>query len=181
MELFIRTVKGWILAGLGVTVHDSGIVHTHCIVEDFLGDFKQRPVGVESIRRQEFEHNCLLNEGITALLNLLIGAAETAFSNANAYTGVGDSATAAAAAQTGLLASTNKAYHAMDATYPQVSNQTVTFRSTFASGEANFDWNEATIVSAATDAGDNLNRKVQAMGTKTSLVSRVITTAITIA
>jgi hypothetical protein len=36
-----------------------------------------------------FHENLLLNEGITALLNLLIGAAETSFSNANAYLGVG--------------------------------------------------------------------------------------------
>lgn len=176
---FVRTAREWILARLGVTVYDRGIVHTHYIVEDFLGDFKQRPVGVEPIRRQEFDHNCLLNEGITALLNLLIGAAETAFNAANTYIGVGDSSAAAIATQTGLVASSNKAYAAMDGGFPSITNQTVSFRSTFATGVANFDWNEVTVVSAATDAGDNLNRKVQAMGAKTSAVSRVITVAIT--
>lgn len=172
--LFVRTVRGWLLKRLGVTVRDQGhVINTHYTVEDF--DAKTGKL----VKHQEFDHNCLLNEGITALLNLLIGAAETAFSNANTYTGVGTDATAAAAAQTGLLGTT--AFAAMDGGYPTVVNQTVTFRSTFATGDANFAWNEATIVSAATDAGDNLNRKVQAMGTKTNAVQRIITTAITIA
>jgi hypothetical protein len=163
------------------TVTDKGYIHTHYIVEDFLGDYKQRPEGIAPIRVQEFDHNCLLNEGITALLNLLGGIAETAFSNANAYIGVGDSATAAVATQTGLQAASNKLYKAMDATYPSVAAQTVSFRSTFATSEANWDWNEATVASGNSDAADNLNRKVQAMGAKTSAVSRVITIAITIA
>ncbi len=114
-----------------------------------------------------FEGNLLLNEGITALLNLLIGAAETNFSNANARIGVGNSNTAAVATQTGLQGA-SKAFKAMDATYPQVSNQTVTFRSTFTGSEGNFAWEEITVVSAADDTGDNLNRKVQSMGTKVS-------------
>lgn len=133
------------------------------------------------MKRQEFEHNLLLNEGITALLNLLIGAAETAFSNANAYIGVGDSATAAVATQTGLQAATNKLYKAMDTGYPQISNQTVSFRSTFTTSEANWDWNEATVASGNSDSADNLNRKVQAMGVKTSSTARAITVQVTIA
>lgn len=116
----------------------------------------------------EFDGNLLLNEGITALLNLLIGAAETAFSNANSYLGVGDSSTAAAATQTGLQASTNKLYKAMEATYPQIASQTVTFRAVFGSSDANFDWNEFTVASGNSDAADNLNRKVSAQGTKAS-------------
>src|SRR3972149_8858310 len=90
----------------------------------------------------EIEGNLLLNEGITALLNLLTGAAETAFSNANAYIGVGDSSTAAAASQTGLQAATNKLYKAMYTSYPSISSQTTTWRSVFGSSEANFAWNE---------------------------------------
>lgn len=117
---------------------------------------------------QEIDGNLLLNEGITALLNLLTGAAETAFSNANAFIGVGDSATAEAAAQTGLQASTNKLYKAMEAGYPQIAGQTVTFRAVFAGGEANFSWNEFTVASGNSDAADNLNRKVSAQGTKAS-------------
>lgn len=114
------------------------------------------------------EGNLLLNEGITALINLLIGAAETAFSQANAYLGVGDSATAATAAQTGLQAASNKLYKACDASYPQVSGQTVTWRAIFGSAEANFAWNEFTVASGNSDAADNLNRKVSSQGTKAS-------------
>jgi hypothetical protein len=167
------------------TIKDSGRIKTHYIVEDFLGDFKERPVDVEPIRRQEFEHNCLLNEGITELLTLACSTGATKFDATNAYTGVGDDDTAAVATQTGLQAAANAGTHrlwkGMDSTYPIITSQTVTFRSTFGTSEANFNWKEATIVNASTDAGKNLNRKVQAMGTKTSAVSRVITIAITVA
>jgi len=157
-------------------ISERGTLRTHYTIEDF--DAKTG----ELVNRQEFDHNCLLNEGITALLNLLGGIAETAFSNANAYIGVGDSSTAADATQTGLQTAGANHYHrAMDAGYPTVTNQTITFRSTFATGDANFDWNEITVVNAATDAGDNLNRKVQVMGTKTNAVSRVATVELSIA
>lgn len=116
----------------------------------------------------EIEGNVLLNEGITLLLNLLIGAGGTAYNNANTYLGVGDSTTAASASQTGLQAATNKTYVAMSATYPQVSGQTVTFRSAFGSSSANYAWEEFTVVNASTDTGTNLNRKVSSQGTKAS-------------
>jgi hypothetical protein len=112
--------------------------------------------------------NLALNEGITAVANLIIGAAETAFSNANAYLGVGDSSTAAAAAQTGLQAASNKAYVAMDATYPQISSQTIIWQATFDTATGNFTWNEVTVASGNSDSADNLNRKVIALGTKTA-------------
>ncbi len=127
-------------------------------------DFKKdRPFEVS-----EFDGNLLLNEGITALQNLLIGAAETAFNNANSYLGVGDSSTAESASQTGLQAATNKLYKAMEATYPQISAQKTTWRSVFGSSEANWAWNEFTVASGNSDAADNLNRKVSAQGTKTA-------------
>lgn len=110
--------------------------------------------------------NMLLNEGITLLLNLLAGAGGTAYNNANTYLGVGDSTTAESASQTGLQAATNKTYKIMSATYPIVSGQTITFRAVFASGDANYSWQEFTVVNASTDAGTNLNRKVSNQGTK---------------
>jgi hypothetical protein len=112
--------------------------------------------------------NLLLNEGITALLNLLTGGAETAFNNAGAYIGVGDSNTAASASQTGLQAASNKTYKAMQATYPIISSQSVTFRSQFTTSEANYAWEEFTIANGNSDSADNLNRKVSAQGTKAS-------------
>ena len=116
----------------------------------------------------EIEGNLLLNEGIQLLLDLLIGDGGTAYNNANSYLGVGDSSTAESASQTALQASTNKTYKAMQATYPQRSSQTVTWRAVFASGDANYAWAEFTIVNASSDTGTNLNRKVSSQGTKAS-------------
>ena len=112
------------------------------------------------------EGNMALNEGIARLLSLLIGTGGTAFSNAAAYIGVGDSSTAEAATQVALQAATNKYWVIMDATFPSIVAQTVTFKATFGTAIANFAWNEFTVVNASTDAGDNLNRKVSAKGTK---------------
>jgi hypothetical protein len=127
----------------------------------------------------KFDGNLLLNEGITALQNLLIGGAEDAFDNTNSYLGVGDSSTAESASQTGLQASTNKLYKAMDATYPQITSQTTKWQSTFTSAEANFAWNEFTVANGNSDAADNLNRKVNAQGTKTAGQTWVLTLQIT--
>lgn len=129
---------------------------------------------------QSYIHgNLLLNEGITALLNLLTGGAATTFSNANAYIGVGDSSTAASASQTGLQAASNKTYKAMQASYPAISGQTVTFRSQFATSDANYAWNEFTVASGSSDAATNLNRAVSAQGTKASGQTWTVDVAIT--
>jgi len=113
----------------------------------------------------EIDGNLLLNEGITRLLNLLIAGGGTAFDNANARIGIGDDATAEDAAQTDLLAAANKLYKGMEATYPSIAGQTVTFRAVFIGTEANYAWNEFTVDNGAA-AGENLNRKVSAQGTK---------------
>lgn len=127
-----------------------------------------------------FEENVLLNEGITVALQLICGIAATAFSNANAYLGVGDSATAEAAAQTGLQAAVNKLYKAMSATYPQVAAQTATWRAAFTGAEANFAWNEFSVANGNSDAATNLNRKVSAQGTKTAGQTWTLDLAITL-
>jgi hypothetical protein len=88
--------------------------------------------------------------------------------NSNARLGVGDSNTAEAASQTGLQAATNKTFKAMDSGYPQRSGQTAEWRATFGSSDANYAWEEYTVVNAADDAGVNLNRKVSSKGTKAS-------------
>ena len=128
----------------------------------------------------EIPGNLLLNEGITALLTLLIGGGGTAFNNANAYIGVGDSSTAAAASQTGLQAATNKAYKAMETSYPSVSAQTVTFRSVFGSSDGNFSWQEFTVANGNSDSATNFNRKVSDQGTKASGQTWTLDLAITI-
>lgn len=115
------------------------------------------------------EGNILLSEGIGELWDLVCGlGAPAAFSNANAYIGVGDSTTAESAAHTDLQASTNKTYKAMAATYPQRSGTTVTFQSVFGSSDANYAWQEFTVANASSGTGKNLNRKVSNQGTKAS-------------
>lgn len=127
----------------------------------------------------EGEGNLLVNAGIALLEDLLIGAGGTVFSNANAYLGVGDSSTAAAAGQTDLQAASNKLRKAMDATYPSRSGQTLTFRATFGSSDANFAWEEWAIFNASS-SGTMLNRKVASMGTKASGATWVFTVTVTI-
>lgn len=123
----------------------------------------------EHYEKSVVEGNLLLNEGITEFLNLLTGGAGTAFSNANARLGVGDSTTATAATQTALQAPANKLYKTMEAGYPQVSNQSVVFRSVFGSSEANFAWEEFSVMNGADEAtAKNLNRKVSSQGAKAS-------------
>lgn len=128
----------------------------------------------------EIDGNLLLNEGIALLLDLLIGAGGTAYNNAGSYIGVGDSSTAESASQTGLQAASNKTYKAMQATYPSRASQTVTWRSVFASADANYAWNEFTIVNASSDTGTNLNRKVSSQGTKASGQTWTVDVSITI-
>ena len=141
---------------------------------------KRRITEAEPYAIETFEGNLLLNEGITLLLTLGMGGAGTAWDNAAAYIGVGDSSTAAAAAQTGLQAAVNKAWEAMEATYPQVSSQSIIFRSIFEDGDGEFAWNEFSVGNSNDDSGENLNRKVEAKGTKTSGESWTITCTITL-
>ena len=139
------------------SVVDSGLNLQKRLIVPFTYDLSQ------------FAPNLLLNEGITTLQQFITGTGTpTAFSNANGYLGVGDSSTAASATQTGLQASTNKLYKAMDTSYPAISNQTTTWQSTFQNADANWAWNEFTVANGSSDSSVNLNRKVSAQGSKTS-------------
>jgi len=118
---------------------------------------------------ERFEKNLGLNEGLNVLAALLCGGAGTPYDSANAYIGVGDSTTTAAASQTGLQASTNKAYAGMEAGYPTFgSNQQVVWKASFGDGEAQFAWNEFTVENANRGSGAPLLRKVESKGTKTA-------------
>lgn len=125
--------------------------------------------------------NILLAEGIGELLDLLCGlGSPTAFSNANARIGVGDSSTAESAAHTGLQAATNKLYKAVDASFPSRSGTTVTWQAQFTGAEANWAWNEFTVANGSSDAAKNLNRKVSAQGSKTSGQTWTVSIQVTI-
>ncbi len=110
------------------------------------------------------EGNCLLNTGIDEIWDLVCGDSASHFNNAGAQIGVGDSSTAANAAQTDLQAAANKTYKGMDAGYPASASQKATFKASFNSGEANYAWNEWVVKQSA--SGKCLNRKVESLGTK---------------
>ena len=159
--------------GLGLTDHANW--HPHWKIEKYHGDvLNENLYAVE-----EIDGNLLLNEGITALLTLLIGGAATAFNNTNARIGVGDSTTTVDATQSDLQAVVNKTYKGMDATYPQVSGQTVTFRATFGADDGNYSWQEFVVDNGAI-AGNTLNRKVEPHGVKADGDSWVIQLQVTI-
>jgi hypothetical protein len=123
--------------------------------------------------------NAYVNAGGALFLNLLAAAGGTAFNNANAYIGVGDSSTATTAPMTDIQASTNKLRKAMDATFPSLSGQIMTWRSTFGSSDANFAWQEVALFNAST-SGTMLSRGVSSLGTKASGTSWVMSYTITI-
>lgn len=137
--------------------------------------------------------NLLMYGGASCVAEALIGGgtatagqALTFFNNANAYIGAGDSSTAAVATQTDLQASTNKLRKAMDTGFPSHTDgvtsgaAVATWRSTFATADANFNWQEVALFNGSS-GGRMLNRAVQNIGTKTSAVSRIIVATVTLA
>lgn len=134
--------------------------------------------------------NLLTTAGLNRLTSLMIGAGGQAATATAARLGVGNSTTAAAVGQTDLQAaagSSNRQFKVMDSTYPQQSNGVLTFKSTFATGEANFAWQEwcvdigtPTVADGTTVSALMLNRKVESLGTKTSAGTWALTATITI-
>jgi hypothetical protein len=123
----------------------------------------------------------ITNAGAILAASAIIGdAGVTVLNNANAYLAVGDSTTAFSAAQTDLQAATNKVRVGMDATYPTRSSNVLTLRSTFGTGSANFAWDEWGVFNASSGVS-MFSRKVEALGTKTSAQSWVLTATITVA
>ena len=124
--------------------------------------------GVEPYETKVVDGNLLLNEGIADMWDLIIGVGGTTWTNAAAMLGVGNSATAAAATDTGLIGA-SKFWQGMESTFPSRAAQTVTFRGAFATGDANFAWEEYAISNLTDDtSGICMNRKVQNLGTKVS-------------
>lgn len=131
--------------------------------------------------------------GIKGGLSATTGLANTYFNNANAAIIVGSSGAAAAASDTDLSASTdaNREAVGMEASYPlhTTGNGTtaalnIAFRSVFTTAMANFAWEEwgitNTTKSSAPLAGRLLNRKVEALGTKTSAATWTITATLSL-
>lgn len=129
------------------------------------------------------EGNIFLNEGINEAWLLITGGGGTAYNNANARLGVGDSTTAAAATQTDLQAATNKTFVAMDGGFPTAgTSQQAAFKSTFGDGVAPYPWDEWSLRRGAAEAAAlNLNRKVEALGTKGATGTWTLTATLSIA
>lgn len=170
-------------------VRESGLWECRFEIAKFEGDIVEGAEPYEVIETD----NALQNGGVSVLWQCLLGnGVATAgnvlafFNAANAAIGVGDGTTAHDPVQNNL-SGVNKLRKGMDSTYPQhtdgtvVGAKTITFRSTFDTTQANFAWGEVGVFNSATDgSGRMLNRKVEALGTKTNTSSWQITASITI-
>lgn len=142
--------------------------------------------GVMPYETVESVGNLLLTAGITRIWNLVAGSGATAFNAANSRIAVGDSTTAASAAQTDLQASSNK-YYKLVSGAPSVSTNQTQYAATYGTSVANFQWNEwgidnGTADSATTGVAPMMNRAVVggSLGTKTSSASWSFTVTISL-
>lgn len=172
-------------------MHELAVWKCHIQVAKFWGDWEP---GAEPYEVNEYDGNLLMYGGVSVIWECLeglgtatAGQALTYFTNANAAIGVGNGTGAVVATGTNLLGA-SRLRKGMGAGYPEhtdgtaLANNTVRYRSTFDTSEANFAWEEAGVFNSVTDAtGRMLNRKLQSMGTKTNTSSWQITFDISIA
>jgi hypothetical protein len=120
----------------------------------------------------------LTTAGAVFLATAAINDSPTFYSSGvNAHLGVGDSNSAFSAAQTDLQAVTNKSRKVATVTR---SSGVLTFVSTFATGDANFEWIEVGGFNA--ESGETmLFRKVEdpSLGTKVNTQTWTLTTTVT--
>lgn len=182
--------------------HDEVRWHARIKLEKRLGEWTAEQIdsgeAPAPYATREHHGNLLMYGGASNQWETLIGNGTatagqtlTYFSNAQAAIGVGDSSTAAAATQTnlqGAASPANRVRVAMDATYPvhtdgtASGNASISFRSTFGTGVANFAWAEWGVFNSITDAvGRMLNRKAEALGTKTSAATWTLTVTLSLA
>lgn len=109
---------------------------------------------------------------------LINDSSPTFFTNAVAYLGVGNGATAFNKTHTDLQGA-SKSRRAMDSTYPQRTTNQITAKSTWPDTFGEFVWEEWGFFNAST-AGLMFNRVVSAMGTKVGGSTWVLTVTITL-
>lgn len=119
----------------------------------------------------------LTNVGRDELAKAIVGDPITPW-GAGAYVGVGDSTAVFAATQTDLQGT--KFRKPMNGGFPQRSVNTLTYEATFSESEANYAWAEWGVFTGPAPGGLMLNRKVQALGTKTSADQWKITATVTV-
>jgi len=131
--------------------------------------------------RKKVLGNVFLDEGVNYLWTLVCTGSGTFFDAQHACLGVGDGTTPEDPSQTGLRGA-NKYYKSMDSGFPTYgSGRVATFRATFGGNEANFAWNEWTVANGCSDDAINLNRKQEALGTKASGSTWILTVQLKIA
>lgn len=168
-------------------VHEADLQHHHLYA---LGEVPEHGVVEEP-------GNLLTTAGLQRITNLIIGSGAAAFTASQSVVGVGATSTAAVITDTALGANGGSAWYQATDSAPTAVNGVLTAVSTFASGNANFAWNEwcwvistGTITAGATldathpgaTANQLLNHKVPAssLGTKASGATWVFTTTITL-
>lgn len=129
----------------------------------------------------------LLTVGRDLIAKMIRGAATTSeyWSSANARLVIGDSTETFASSQIDTGSSgANRFYKGMDASFPtSTADNVITWQMTATTSEANFAWNEWLIKnSSASSSGTMaaLNRKQEALGTKTSAQSWALSAQVTI-
>jgi hypothetical protein len=116
----------------------------------------------------------LTNVGCNLLASLIIGAGAP-FNAANALLVVGDGSDAFNSSQTYLTGDATFS-KGMNAGYPQELSNVLTFQTTFATNEANFNWQEWGI----SNGFNLLNRMVESLGVKASTQSWQLTVQLTV-
>ena len=119
------------------------------------------------------EGNLLLNAGMDLVLSLMTGQGGDAYTNAAAQIGVGNGDAAAVRTQTALQGASTD-YQGMESGFPTAPAENAAtdgrqtkFKSSWGSGDGNFVWAEWVVRNKAS-AGTLLNRKVEALGTKST-------------
>jgi hypothetical protein len=139
----------------------------------------------------EWAGNLLTTAGLTRLMTLLNGAGGQAMTNTATRLVTGNGVGTAAVGDTDVSAaagSANRWFQIMDATFPSAATNVLTLKSTFASADGNYTWNEwgsdigtPTVSSSAVVGATLVNHKTSAaLGTKASGSSWALTATITI-
>lgn len=152
--------------GLGISEHSQWRVEWK--VEKWL-DTANKLAGFEPDEVVVDTQNIILDSGANEMLKLISGTGGTPFDATNGYIMVGTDTTSENASQVGVLATgSNRASARIDSGYPSVSGRQVTYRASFGDNEANFAWNEASIMNGNGTNAVSMNRKVSPLGTKTT-------------
>jgi hypothetical protein len=177
--------------GVGLVAHQPAQWRARWTVEKvYRADCPRTGRRAGTVLREEFEGNLLMNGGASVIWQRLktnkpstssTGAALQAFSSGNARIGVGNSTATAAVTQTDLQGA-SKAYKGMESGYPSHTDGTsssgaraISFQAKFSTAQANHAWNEWGLFNSTGASKRMLNRKVQALGTKTSAAQWTLT------